>query len=533
VARFASLFIALRWGTLTLALGLGLVERTGRDAAIAGACLAVYTLCRTLWPVHYDTVDWHLAAGLFVEVAVCVAVVDATGLGTSPFLVSLVMATAITGFAGGFRLAAGLALGAGLAIVVPTLTLRASQGDAGFTVQFAVELVLVAVLGSFSRHFVEDAHRTQEGLGSRAEHLSEVNDLLLDLHRATAREPTPLDLDGAARWALERLEELFSPDIAAVVLRDPATELWQLVAGTGVRSTEDSGVLEMSEPLAQAAASTEPMVFARLEQGLNFRSRRGLYCALRVREELVGVLAVEWRNSGQVTSVELRRIGDLARAAALALDNARWLERIHSLGVEQERSRLARELHDHIGQSVVYLGFEIDRLVQLNEGRAVQQDLVALRGDVRNLVEELRDALVDLRSDVSETQGVDAVLRSFLERVNRRNRLTVTLTADTNAESRLPLSVEREFWRVAQEAVMNAERHAHASKVQVLWLCNAEGALLEVSDDGVGLPVGKSTGVSSYGLLGMRERADSVGAQLDITSGPDRGTLVRMRMKVA
>ena len=62
---------------------------------------------------------------------------------------------------------------------------------------------------------------------------------------------------------------------------------------------------------------------------------------------------------------------------------------------------------------MVYLGFEIDRLVELNQGRAVQGDLLALRGDVRNLVEELRDALVDLRSDVSETQGVDHVLRCF------------------------------------------------------------------------------------------------------------------------
>jgi signal transduction histidine kinase len=161
----------------------------------------------------------------------------------------------------------------------------------------------------------------------------------------------------------------------------------------------------------------------------------------------------------------------------------------------------------------------------------VQSDLVALRSDVRNLVEELRDALVDLRSDVSEAQGVDHVLRSFLERVNRRNRLAVTLTAE--ADARLPLSVEREFWRVAQEAVMNAERHAHASNVSVLWLCNADGALLEVSDNGVGMSAGKAAGASSYGLLGMRERADSVGAQLDITSGPERGTVVRMRMKVA
>jgi signal transduction histidine kinase len=100
-------------------------------------------------------------------------------------------------------------------------------------------------------------------------------------------------------------------------------------------------------------------------------------------------------------------------------------------------------------------------------------------------------------------------------------------------EARLRVPVEREFWRVAREAVMNAERHARASTVSVLWLCNVDGALLEVSDDGIGLPAGKAAGASGYGLLGMRERADSVGAQLEITSGPDKGTMVRMRVRAA
>lgn len=224
-------------------------------------------------------------------------------------------------------------------------------------------------------------------------------------------------------------------------------------------------------------------------------------------------------------------MSDLARTAALAIDNARWLERIHTLGMEQERTRLARELHDHIGQSVVYIGFELDRLVELNHGRAVQADLLDLRGDLRDLVGELRDMLVDLRTDVSETQDVEGVLRSFLERVNKRNRVAVSLVAD--ADFRMPLPVEREVWRVAREAVMNAERHARASQVSILWLCNGDSALLEVADDGVGLPAGKTMGESGYGMVGMRERADSIGAQLEITSGPGKGTLVRMRVRAA
>ncbi len=531
VARFAPLLVALRWGTLSLAVALGVIQRTGRPTVFFGIVLALYTLWRTLWPIRYDHTGWPVSTALFLEVALSVVVIEATGFGRSPFLVCLVVATAIVGFAGGMRIVSWLSVLAGLAVALPSVILSSYRGIAGSSFQFAIEIVLVGVVGGFSRIVIDNAGQVREGLSAEAENLSEVNDLLLDLHRATSRETTPLDLEGAARWALERLEEMFSPDTAAVVLREAVSGDWRLVAGNGVRVTGSEKSLVLPRALVTASEGTEPIALEALEQGLSFRSRWGLYCPLRARDELVGMLAVEWGDAHEVTTADRRRIGDLARAAALALDNARWLERIHGLGVEQERSRLARELHDHIGQSVVYLGFEIDRLVELNHGRAVQADLIALRGDVRNLVEELRDALVDLRSDVSETQGVDNVLRSFLERVNRRNRLAVTLTAD--ADTRLPLSVEREFWRVAQEAVMNAERHAHASNVSVLWLCNAEGALLEVADNGVGMSAGKAAGASSYGLLGMRERADSVGAQLDITSGPDRGTVVRMRMKVA
>jgi signal transduction histidine kinase len=268
-----------------------------------------------------------------------------------------------------------------------------------------------------------------------------------------------------------------------------------------------------------------------LAHGLSYRSRCGLYCPMRARGELVGVLAIESRDRRRGDARDRRRMTDLARAAGLAIDNARWLERIHTLGMEQERTRLARELHDHIGQSVVYIGFELERLAELNQGRPVQADLMALRGDLRDLVEEMRDMLVDLRTDVSETQGVEDVIQSFLERVNKRNNVAVSMVAD--AEARMPLPIEREVWRVAREAVMNAERHAHASHVSILWLCNRDGALLEVADDGVGLPPGKAAAASGYGLVGMRERADSIGAQLEITSGPGAGTLVRMRVRAA
>lgn len=83
------------------------------------------------------------------------------------------------------------------------------------------------------------------------------------------------------------------------------------------------------------------------------------------------------------------------------------------------------------------------------------------------------------------------------------------------------------MWRIAQEALTNVERHAKASRVRVLWRCNGQAAALEIADDGAGFPVGRSGRLDSYGIMGMRERAASIGATLDVLSEPGKGTRVR------
>ncbi len=83
------------------------------------------------------------------------------------------------------------------------------------------------------------------------------------------------------------------------------------------------------------------------------------------------------------------------------------------------------------------------------------------------------------------------------------------------------------MWRIAQEALTNIERHAAATRVRVLWRCNGESAALDVTDNGSGFPIGRAGRLDSYGILGMRERASSIGATLEITSEPEKGTRVR------
>ena len=87
------------------------------------------------------------------------------------------------------------------------------------------------------------------------------------------------------------------------------------------------------------------------------------------------------------------------------------------------------------------------------------------------------------------------------------------------------------MWRIAQEAISNVERHARASHLSVQWRCDGSTALLVVADDGQGFPIGRAGRIDSYGMVGMRERADAIRAVMEFESQPGRGTTVRCRLE--
>ena len=110
-----------------------------------------------------------------------------------------------------------------------------------------------------------------------------------------------------------------------------------------------------------------------------------------------------------------------------------------------------------------------------------------------------------------------------------RNRSSLDVTFDADAPHRLPLLQERELWQISREAITNVERHARAGKLTVSWMCKPTAAELVIADDGQGFVKGSGR-PDSYGLIGMRERAASVNAVLDITSELGAGTTIRLSM---
>ncbi len=194
---------------------------------------------------------------------------------------------------------------------------------------------------------------------------------------------------------------------------------------------------------------------------------------------------------------------------------------------EEERRRIAQELHDEAVQLVVELRRRIDRSAR-RRGRDDAADLVDARALADRVIDELRTVAVRLRPPDPDDLGLVAALEQLVEDVRQRET-PLELAIDTTEETKLDPAVALALYRVAQEAITNAMHHSRAQRIFVELRVREGGARLAVADDGVGfLPAALEArrDGEQLGLLGMRERLELVGGELDIASSPGEGTTV-------
>ncbi len=247
---------------------------------------------------------------------------------------------------------------------------------------------------------------------------------------------------------------------------------------------------------------------------------------LRWRGETEGLLLLGHR-APLIFSRRLRQILQVATLQwALLLHHQHVLENLEYQTILEERTRLAREIHDGIAQTLAFLQLEIGRLqLYLNEGRldALSQGLQAFRRTLNDAFFELRLAIDQLRH--SPHGEWSAWLRETAEGFTRQSGI------ETHCEiaslPALPSHVQVQLSRIVQEALTNVWKHAQARQVTIR--CQREGCRLwlEIVDDGRGFDMERGLS-SQYGLQGMRERATAVGAELHILSSPGAGTSVRL-----
>ena len=222
----------------------------------------------------------------------------------------------------------------------------------------------------------------------------------------------------------------------------------------------------------------------------------------------------------------------LAAHAAIAIENARLFERSRELSVVEERTRLARELHDSVSQTLFSMSLVADAaaaLVERDPAKAKAQ-LEGLRDMARAATQEMRSLIFELRPADLDAEGLVPTLRKHLDVL--RSVHTAEIEFKENGYHSLEPAVEREIYRVAQEAIGNALKHAKAGRIRVeLGLANGT-ANLTITDDGTGFdPEAPQARATRLGITSMEERAEAIGGQLRIESGP-KGTRVRLEAPV-
>lgn len=191
---------------------------------------------------------------------------------------------------------------------------------------------------------------------------------------------------------------------------------------------------------------------------------------------------------------------------------------------EEERRRIARELHDSTSQSLTSLLVGL-RMLEANCTDPDQQQLSDLRNVAAQTLDEVHNLAMQLRPRALDDLGLSAALERLTFEWQARHKVPVDL-AVLLGESRFPAGVETALYRIIQETLTNVVRHAQARSVSILVERRNNIAIAVIEDDGQGFEIGDATGEYHLGLLGMRERAELLGGRLTIESSPGQGTSV-------
>jgi len=326
---------------------------------------------------------------------------------------------------------------------------------------------------------------------------------------------------------------------STVFLLDKERGGWLRVAHSSGTASPDFDRMPIEGSLTgRAVREGKPIVSndpAELSQGFGGGGEQPtalLAVPLRVKGSIIGALDMVSKPGG-FTQEDVRVSSIFAGQAAMAIENARLYEQAQELARVKERQRLARDLHDAVTQTLFSASLIAEVLPRIWERNPEegQRRLEELRELTRGALAEMRTLLLELRPSALVDAALDDLLRQLAESITGRARVPVSV--EVEGECALPPEVKVALYRIAQEALNNVAKHAGAGQAAVSLhyippACGGDrgGAVeLRVSDDGRGFDP-QSVPPESLGLGIMRERAEAIGAALNVDSEVGHGTQV-------
>jgi two-component system NarL family sensor kinase len=238
----------------------------------------------------------------------------------------------------------------------------------------------------------------------------------------------------------------------------------------------------------------------------------------------LGIMNITAPAMRRLSAAELRLLGTIGLQVGVAIERARLAEESAALARADERTRLAREIHDTLAQGLVALTLQIETALR-EVGRdpdRVRERLEKALSTARTSLDEARRSVTDLRG-ATRGKSLARALASLAREFTADSGIRVEL--EIGGPCALDPSVEGELFRIAQQALDNVRQHAHATRARLTLTCTKRRSALVIEDDGAGFDV-RRVAADRHGIRGMRERAEAIGWRLRITSRKSGGTRV-------
>jgi signal transduction histidine kinase len=306
-------------------------------------------------------------------------------------------------------------------------------------------------------------------------------------------------------------------------------------------SIVDQEIFRRREPVIISDVQGDDPLATALQRSLNPELMKEKYAHIRswmgvpliVKDRLIGNLVFDHETPGFYQDQHARLAQAFANQAAVAIENARLYEQALELASLQERQKLARELHDSVSQALygIALGSRTAQTILNRTARSdveLHQKLSEPLDYIVDLAEaglsEMRALIFELHPESLESEGLVAALTKQASVLQARHQMAVAL--DLDQEPDIPLDAKQALYRIAQEAMHNSVKHAHASRV-LIGLKVKDELCLTVQDDGRGFDTSRAY-PGHLGLRSMRERAERLGGHYEVVSASEAGTTVRV-----
>ncbi len=389
----------------------------------------------------------------------------------------------------------------------PTITVVAFSALGG------AALIALSYLFTQVGRLYETERSTSERLESLAAQLQTLQEVMvLDTDRPLS------ELLGEV---IAQAGQLLGSDGCCVYRYEPETAELRVAAATGVLACSAAVPLaDHGDPMVRALTGHEPVAVTGDGEGGAL-----LAVPLLVRNEGYGVLSLGYRERREFSDLDVRLAASFGAEVAMAIENARLRDEIGQTAAATERSRLARDLHDSVTQSLFAASLKAEAIRRRweptnEEARTNVQDVERL---ARGALAEMRTLLMEMRPDTLAGASLPTLVEQLAAAAGGSSRLEVHLDVRTGEPP--PRAVSEALFRIAQESLQNVSRHSGANEAWVMLDMSGSVVRLSVRDDGHGFDEATVT-PEHFGLAIMRERAADAGVDVSVESEPGRGTTV-------